>query len=173
MTTKVVNIKDEVCDVYIGRGSIWGSPFSHRMGTKADVVVPTRQEAIRRYREWILTQPKLLNKLYTLKGQLLGCHCKPQSCHGDILAELSELSITEQEWPYTEPVQITVRSFDEAREFFLINSNRFSSYFCTGVWNDKELVLSSVADADAFFTPRPCEGCAGCIKPCGKEEEKK
>jgi hypothetical protein len=88
--TKVVNKYKEPYDIYIGRGSIWGNPFSHKEGTKAIYKVETREEAIEKYREWILAQPHLLKKIKKLKGKTLGCFCKPLKCHGDVLVELIE-----------------------------------------------------------------------------------
>jgi hypothetical protein len=89
--TKVVNKHHKVpYDIYIGRGSKWGNPFSHMDGTKAKYKVETRGEAIEKYREWIMQQPELLNSLHELKGKTLCCFCKPKPCHGDILAELAD-----------------------------------------------------------------------------------
>jgi hypothetical protein len=89
--TKVVNKYRESYDTYIGRGSKWGNPFTHiASGTKAQYVVANREEAIAAYREWI-TQGNgkhLLNDLHELQGKTLGCFCKPQACHGDVLVEL-------------------------------------------------------------------------------------
>lgn len=59
-------------------------------GTQAQYKVESREEAVGKYREWIQTQPKLLNDLYELKGKTLACYCKPKACHGDILAELAD-----------------------------------------------------------------------------------
>ncbi len=88
--TRIVHCRKEKYDVYIGRPSIWGNPFTHIKDreTKAEFVVKTREEAVSRYREWILNQPELLSKLETLRGKILGCWCKPKSCHGDVLVEL-------------------------------------------------------------------------------------
>lgn len=88
--TTVVNKNKEKFDVYIGRGSKWGNPFTHIKDreTKAEYVVNTRDEALKKYREWILNKPELLNSLDELKDKKLGCYCKPKSCHGDILVEL-------------------------------------------------------------------------------------
>ena len=88
--TRVVNKYKEVYDVYIGRGSKWGNPFTHIADkkTKADFVVASRDEAIESYRDWLLNQPQLLKDLDELKGKTLGCFCKPKRCHGDILVEL-------------------------------------------------------------------------------------
>lgn len=87
--TRVVHVKEKH-DVYIGRPSEWGNPYTHIKDktTKAQFVTKSREEAISRYREWILIQPHLLSKLETLRGKRLGCWCKPKSCHGDILIEL-------------------------------------------------------------------------------------
>jgi hypothetical protein len=68
-------------DVYIGRPSKWGNPFE--IGTDG-----TREDVIRKYREWVQTQPELMNALGELEGQRLGCWCKPKACHGDVLVEL-------------------------------------------------------------------------------------
>lgn len=87
--TTVVHCKKEKFDVYIGRPGIWGNPYSHKNDTKAEFVVASRDEAVAKYKEYILNNPDLLKKLHLLKGKVLGCWCKPQSCHGDILAELA------------------------------------------------------------------------------------
>ena len=79
--TRVVNIRYSQYDVYIGRGSIWGNPFI--IGRDG-----TRLEVIDKYRDWIVAQPELLAQLHILQGKILGCHCKPKACHGDVLIEL-------------------------------------------------------------------------------------
>ncbi|WP_036384005.1 DUF4326 domain-containing protein [Muricauda sp. MAR_2010_75] len=88
--TKVVHCKKEAFDVYIGRPSKWGNPFSHKEGTLAKFKVTSREKAVEQYREWI-TNGKgkhLLKDLHELKGKILGCWCHPQKCHGDVLVEL-------------------------------------------------------------------------------------
>ena len=88
--TCVVNLRKTRYDVYIGRGSKWGNPFTHikNRETKAEYIVATRSEAIARYRAWIVTQPHLIAALHELKDKRLGCYCAPKSCHGDVLVEL-------------------------------------------------------------------------------------
>jgi len=88
--TRVVHNKKKPYDVYIGRPSKWGNPFSHLEGTAAKYRVSTREEAVEKFREWIQTQPRLLADLPELKGKILGCWCKPLACHGDVLAELAD-----------------------------------------------------------------------------------
>ena len=79
--TKLVHCKRESYDVYIGRPSKWGNPFE--IGKDGN-----RKEVIRKYREWILTQPELMNALPELIDKRLGCWCYPEKCHGDVLLSL-------------------------------------------------------------------------------------
>ncbi len=88
MLCKVVHFKKDPYDVYIGRGSKWGNPYSHKDGTLAQFKVTSRKEAIECYEAWIKTQGNLMLDLHELKGKILGCWCKPQSCHGDVLKKL-------------------------------------------------------------------------------------
>lgn len=83
-TTKVVHWKKEPYDVLITRPRKWGNPFT--IGKDGN-----REEVIRKFKEWILTQPRLLNDLDELDGKVLGCWCHPKPCHGDVLIELLEL----------------------------------------------------------------------------------
>lgn len=88
MKPVVVNRYREPFDIYIGRGSKWGNPFTHKSGTKAQYIVSSREEAIEKYREYILSKPELLKDLPELAGKRLGCFCKPKACHGDVLVDL-------------------------------------------------------------------------------------
>lgn len=69
---------------YPKKPSIWHNPF--RVGKKY-----TREQAIAKYREYIVEKTKAQPELYdlkTLKGKKLGCWCHPDPCHGDVLREL-------------------------------------------------------------------------------------
>lgn len=93
MNTRVVHNKREPFDVYIGRPSKWGNPFTHKPqgSTLAQHVVGSREEAVEAYRRWITSGAGqyLLKDLHELKGKTLGCWCSPNACHGDVLAELA------------------------------------------------------------------------------------
>ena len=85
MTTKVVNLRHDKFDVYIGRGrhSHWGNPFV--IGKAGD-----RDAVVKKYRDWFhLPKNKKLRDaaFHELQGKTLGCYCKPSACHGDIIAE--------------------------------------------------------------------------------------
>ena len=77
---RVVHCKKEPYDVYIGRPSKWGNPFS--IGKDG-----TREETIIKYEEYLLSRPDLMAALPELKQKVLGCWCKPKACHGDILVK--------------------------------------------------------------------------------------
>lgn len=92
MPTTVVNKRWQAYDVYIGRGSKWGNPFSHMAGTTALYKVDSRDEAVDAYRDYILhgSGQWLLMHLDELRGKRLGCFCAPHNCHGYVLAELAD-----------------------------------------------------------------------------------
>jgi len=88
--TKVVNKdKGEKFDVYIGRGSSWGNPYAVGFGASPGEEQNDREEAIRKFKydfeKDFLKKSK--EDALELKGKILGCHCKPLACHGDVLAE--------------------------------------------------------------------------------------
>lgn len=119
MSTKVVcvkvknirpkydNLKEWMRDknnVYIGRrgivfvdgerfpkkDSIWANPY--KIGKDG-----TREEVIKKYKKYIKkkleSDSELLARLSKLKGKTLGCWCKPEKCHGDVLVEIIQSCI--------------------------------------------------------------------------------
>ncbi len=68
---------------YVGRPSKWGNPFY--IGRDGN-----RDEVCEKYRDWILTQPKLMASLHTLAGRRIACFCAPKRCHADVLADMVE-----------------------------------------------------------------------------------
>jgi len=79
----VVNKYKEKYDVYIGRPSIFGNPFS--------VKEYGREGCIARYKEYfykrIKEDVKFKEEVLKLKDKVLGCFCKPLACHGDVIKE--------------------------------------------------------------------------------------
>jgi hypothetical protein len=88
---RVLNLRHhELGDaVYVGRanprrglaGSAFGNPYL--VGRDG-----TREQVIELYRQWLLGQPALLDRLHELRGRRLACWCSPDPCHADVLAEL-------------------------------------------------------------------------------------
>lgn len=85
MKTPLVNIKhNSKYDVYIGRGSPYGNPF--RIGIDG-----TREQVILKYLKYLKNNPALVNKIKSeLPGKTLGCWCKPELCHGEVIIAFIE-----------------------------------------------------------------------------------
>ena len=83
---KVFNIADKTIEpvtraraIYIGRTTAWGNPYPI-----TDYI--TRENAIEMFRQWANHKIKIdKDWLLPLHNKDLLCHCKPLSCHGDIL----------------------------------------------------------------------------------------
>jgi len=84
METTLVNIAAGRCEVYIGRGSPYGNPYM--IGPDGD-----RREVIRLYKIYFHARldrdPEFASKVQALRGRVLGCHCSPRACHGDVILE--------------------------------------------------------------------------------------
>jgi hypothetical protein len=81
--TKYRNLKSTPNYEYIGRGSYWGNPYSMYEGDD------DREEVIRKFKydfDFDRFPNKKKSEVYKLAGKRLGCFCKPEACHGDILA---------------------------------------------------------------------------------------
>ena len=85
---------------YCGRGSVLGNPYTHIKDkeTKARYVVRDRDEAIDRYSGYFDVMyggnkefTKAVDEIYSLykagKDVYLGCYCKPQRCHCDVIVD--------------------------------------------------------------------------------------
>ena len=85
--TKVVNLRIEPYDVYIGRAGkgqdgTFGNPFNE--GTREENVEAFKHH----FHERIRTDPEFKRQVRQLKGKVLGCFCKPKKdCHGDVIVD--------------------------------------------------------------------------------------
>lgn len=85
--TRVVNHRDEAYDVFIGRPTLYGNPF---------VIGPdgTREDVLALYRQHLEDNPDIVDMaVRDLSDSVLGCYCKPEACHGDVLIEFMENAI--------------------------------------------------------------------------------
>lgn len=79
------------CDIYIGRRmtmggwnlpqSKWANPFKIKD-------FGTIEECLNEYEKYVRNNPNLIKSLHELQNKILGCWCKPNPCHGDILLKL-------------------------------------------------------------------------------------
>lgn len=78
--------------VYVGRPSGFGNPFTHLESSLAKYKVKTRDEAVEKYREWVLA-PEQAVLYYRIREELAGkdlvCWCAPEKCHADVLLEIA------------------------------------------------------------------------------------
>lgn len=69
--------------IYVGRPTKWGNPFV--VGVHG-----TQDECVRKYAEWLKTQPLLVAQAKAeLKGYDLECWCAPLPCHADVLLSIA------------------------------------------------------------------------------------
>jgi hypothetical protein len=94
LITRVINIKNDLSFdknnpkyEYIGRGSYWGNPYSLLDNNFDDI---TRENVINQFK-YDFENDAFINKkkseVFKLAGKRLACFCKPEACHGDILAD--------------------------------------------------------------------------------------
>ena len=95
MSTRVVDVRLDDYDVYIGRGGPFlGRQWPHSRWANPFVVGRdgSREEVVARYERYVRETPELLAALPELDGKVLGCWCKksgPETpCHGDALVRL-------------------------------------------------------------------------------------
>lgn len=87
-------------DVYIGRPSPLGNRWTHRPDVAAKytwmTLVPTREEAVRRYKLWLYERikaqdPTIMAALRSIPHDAnLVCWCAPLACHGDVVKAACE-----------------------------------------------------------------------------------
>lgn len=93
----VVNIHKDEYDIYIGRAGkgkdgYWGNPvqFNRHCPVCSDIHYhDEREDLLVCYENYLIDRIRkdktFRNKLTKLYGKVLGCFCKPSSCHGDVM----------------------------------------------------------------------------------------
>lgn len=81
---KIVHCKKHKYDVYVGRPSIFGNPFT--IGKNGN-----REEVIEKYRDYFLNKInsnlQFKKAVEKLRGKVLGCWCYPKDCHARIIID--------------------------------------------------------------------------------------
>ena len=88
---RVVHIRNAPPDaIRIDRKTQWGNPFIiGRDGTRDEVIAKHREDLWKRIHAGTVD----LAELASLHGKTLACHCAPQPCHGDTLAEAAAWAV--------------------------------------------------------------------------------
>ena len=131
--------------VYVGRPTKWGNIFSHLPNTTAIYKVVSRDEAVDKYRQLLMTNDvfwdvKRAEIRLELKGKDLVCWCAPKSCHADVLLEIANEKQAPKHGPF--PTCQTCG--------FPIDSGGFCKTSCPG--------------GDAEMSPCTCNKCSGRVK---------
>lgn len=97
--TSIVHVQFSAFTAYIGRNprhgdTRWGNPF--RLDVNA-----SRTETylvVRSFAKWLRTRDALLAEIPSLRGEILGCHCRRPDrldwpCHGQVLAAWADQGI--------------------------------------------------------------------------------
>ena len=92
---KVVHCMTSEYEIYIGRPGEFGNPYSHKDDSLGTIKVASQQEAVDKFREYLLGDEELLKKIKPLKDKILGCWCRTSGnpnapCHGDVILEALE-----------------------------------------------------------------------------------
>ena len=90
MATTVIHIrnapkgwKENPAYVFIGRPSKWGNPYRPEQHG--------RRGCVNLFRQRLRAMPQLVEAAREeLRDKILVCFCKPQACHGDVLAYVSD-----------------------------------------------------------------------------------
>lgn len=79
---KVTHVKERKFTVYIGRPTVYGNPFI--IGRDG-----TRKQCIKKFRRFAWKTKRVRDAIAALpKNAILGCHCSPKPCHGDVIIAL-------------------------------------------------------------------------------------
>lgn len=91
--TDLMNWLEDPNHVYIGRNMVFYVPgaVKSKWANPFNVKKYGREECLKLYKEYIMGEKHLMKKIQKeLSGKVLGCWCKPEACHGDILLKILE-----------------------------------------------------------------------------------
>lgn len=90
LRTRVVHCKKAAYDVYCGRPSKYGNPFT--------VEAYGRERCIELFRKWWFAPEQATLRgqaVRELAGRVIACWCKPKACHLDVVAEYVNSQVEE------------------------------------------------------------------------------
>lgn len=109
MKKRVVHCKGaDPWDVYVGRPSVFGNPWSHKADTLAKFRTKTVEQAVNNFEIWLNgtgfkdvlqeERKRLLERLPELTGKVLACWCDDDKpCHARVLvAKVDSIKKDEQ-----------------------------------------------------------------------------
>lgn len=157
--TRVVNIRKEAYDVYIGRAGhgmdgYFGNPF--RLGPGM-----TRGYTLDSYRKYfyrrLSTDEEFRKRIGELQGKTLGCFCKPNPCHGDIIKEYldrmegrtDEIGIEKTYW---KGVAYPVREIQAGNDIFRVSVESLRNELINDMRNGIYEAMEASEEIDGYCT---------------------
>lgn len=157
--TRVVNIRKEAYDVYIGRAGhgmdgYFGNPF--RLGPGM-----TRGDTLDNYRKYFYrrlnTDEEFRRRIGELQGKTLGCFCKPNPCHGDIIKEYldrmegctDEIGIEKTYW---KGVAYPVREIQAGNDIFRVSVESLRNELINDMRNGIYEAMEASEEIDGYCT---------------------
>ena len=157
--TRVVNIRKEAYDAYIGRAGhgmdgYFGNPFRLEPGM-------ARGDTLDRYRKYFYhrlgTDEEFRKRIEALQGKSLGCFCKPNHCHGDIIKEyLDRMAENEEKIAigqiYWKGRVYPVRSIDSNNHTFRISVESLRDELADDMRNGMYEAMETNEEIDGYCT---------------------
>lgn len=157
--TRVVNIRKESCDVYIGRAGhgkdgYFGNPFR----LDAEMARGGTLESYRKYfYHRLSTDEEFRGRIGELRGKTLGCFCKPNPCHGDVIKEYMDrmegrTDETGIEKTYWKGVAYPVREIQAGNGIFRVSVESLRDELANDMRNDVYEAMEASEELDGYCT---------------------
>ncbi|KAB4217196.1 DUF4326 domain-containing protein [Bacteroides uniformis] len=157
--TRVVNIRKESCDVYIGRAGhgkdgYFGNPFR----LDAEMARGGTLESYRKYfYHRLSTDEEFRGRIGELRGKTLGCFCKPNPCHGDVIKEYLDrmegrTDETGIEKTYWKGVAYPVREIQAGNGIFRVSVESLRDELANDMRNDVYEAMEASEELDGYCT---------------------
>lgn len=157
--TRVVNIRKESCDVYIGRAGhgkdgYFGNPFR----LDAEMARGGTLESYRKYfYHRLSTDEEFRGRIGELRGKTLGCFCKPNPCHGDVIKEYLDrmegrTDETGIEKTYWKGVAYPVREIQAGNGIFRVSVESLRGELANDMRNGVYEAMEASEELDGYCT---------------------
>ena len=155
----MVNIRKESCDVYIGRAGhgkdgYFGNPFR----LDAEMARGGTLESYRKYfYHRLSTDEEFRGRIGELRGKTLGCFCKPNPCHGDVIKEYLDrmegrTDETGIEKTYWKGVAYPVREIQAGNGIFRVSVESLRDELANDMRNDVYEAMEASEELDGYCT---------------------
>lgn len=157
--TRVVNIRKEAYDAYIGRAGhgmdgYFGNPFRLEPGM-------ARGDTLDRYRKYFYhrlgTDEEFRKRIEELLGKTLGCFCKPNPCHGDIIKEYLDRMAENEEKIVIGQIHwkgcaYPVRKIDTGKQVFRVSVESLRDELINDMRNGIYEAMEACEEIDGYCT---------------------